>query len=97
MPTGHTTLSLTVSRYLLKTAQFDRMAQAGVFPEYARLYARAGVGEYWVVDLQAHVIVCRRQPAPLGGYQVTIVARRGDALSAELLPDVVVRLDEVLR
>jgi Uma2 family endonuclease len=71
------------------SAEYDRDFKA-------RLYARSGVGEYWVVDLQAQEIVCWRQPA-LAGYEVTIVAHRGEALSPMLLSDVAVRVDEVLR
>ena len=72
------------------SAEYDRGLKA-------RLYARSGVSEYWVVDLQAQEIVCWQQPTLAGGYQVMMMAHKGEALAAQLIPDVVVRVDDVLR
>jgi len=62
----------------------------------AELYARAGVAEYWVVDLTTNEIVAWRQPVA-GRYQVERVARRGDSLSPAALLELTVTVAEVLR
>ena len=55
------------------------------------LYARAGIGETWIVDLTVETI--ERHDEPSGdGYRRT---RRGDALSSEALPGLSLRADEV--
>ena len=51
------------------------------------LYARAGVGEYWMVDPDAQtIIVCRQADSP--GFERTteLTAASGDTLTTELLP-----------
>jgi len=69
------------------SARFDREVKAP-------LYARAGIPELWLVDLTAGEVSVCRQPAATG-YREVSVKRRGD-LSPEALPDLVVRIDDVL-
>ncbi|MDR7554009.1 MAG: Uma2 family endonuclease [Armatimonadota bacterium] len=59
------------------------------------LYARAGVPEVWIVDLQAHAVEQYRAPAP-DGYREVTRHRPGDRLAPEALPDLVVSVEAVL-
>ena len=59
------------------------------------LYARAGIAEAWLVDLAAEVIEVHRQPG-LEGYREVHTLRRGDTLSALLLPASSIPVDDVL-
>jgi Uma2 family endonuclease len=55
------------------------------------LYARAGIPEVWVVDVDARRIAVHRGPAPTG-YSSVIEVSAGD-LAMELLPQVSIRVD----
>jgi Uma2 family endonuclease len=59
------------------------------------LYARAGIPEVWLVDLQAERVEVYRQPAAQGYVDIRILGR-GGSLSPAAFPDVTVRVDEVL-
>ena len=59
------------------------------------LYARAGIPETWLVDLANEVIEVQRQPGP-DGYREVHTLRRGDTLSALLLPASSIPVDDVL-
>lgn len=72
------------------TADYDRDWKA-------RLYARASVVEYWVVDLRAEEVVVWRNPGGASGYQLRHVARRGEDLSPEQVAGVVVSVSDLLR
>jgi Uma2 family endonuclease len=61
----------------------------------ARIYATAGVQEYWVVDLNSRSIYVHRQPSG-GEYAVRAVLRSSDQLRAEFAPDVSFTVDEIL-
>jgi Uma2 family endonuclease len=50
------------------------------------LYARNGVPEVWLVDLEAETIIAYRGAAP-DGYRTVQVARRGDELAPTAFPD----------
>jgi Uma2 family endonuclease len=70
------------------SVRFDRDVKAP-------LYARTGIIELWLVDLGANeVSVCRR-PGP-DGYGDMRVKRVGDVLSPQALPEVALKVDEVL-
>lgn len=60
----------------------------------APYYARAGVGECWVVDLETETVVVMRAPSP-DGYRERRLLGRGDALDIAALPDVTLGVDEV--
>lgn len=60
----------------------------------AKLYAAAGVADYWVVDLRAMAIDVHRSPA---GTRFTTVQRfdRTQRVQALLVPEIVVCLDDL--
>jgi Uma2 family endonuclease len=60
------------------------------------LYARHGIPEVWLVDLQNDAVLVHRQPGP-GGYGDVWTADRGAAISPILLPDVRLDLAELWR
>jgi Uma2 family endonuclease len=59
------------------------------------LYARAGIPEVWLVDLEGEVIEVYRQPSA-EGYRDVRQARRGEALSVEAFPDLVLAAEAIL-
>ena len=59
------------------------------------LYARKGVREAWIVDLNAGAV--ERNTEPSGdGYRLTARAGRGEALASAAVPEVVITVDAVL-
>ena len=60
----------------------------------ARIYATAGVPEYWVVNLVDEQVEVFRDPTG-DSYRVTTVARRGDPLEPATLPEVIVDVAEL--
>ena len=58
------------------------------------LYARAGIGEYWIVDLKRRVLHAHRGPAN-GEYAETTNHRSGERLALAAAPGITVRLDLV--
>jgi Uma2 family endonuclease len=60
------------------TTEYDREVKA-------LLYARAGIREFWLVDLEGDHIEVYQDPSPEGYQQVRIV-RRGERLSPQALP-----------
>jgi len=59
------------------------------------LYARAGVPEAWLVDLQEGVVEVRRSPSP-DGYRGVQQHRPGQHLSPEAFPGLSLAVDAVL-
>jgi Uma2 family endonuclease len=59
------------------------------------MYARAGIFEYWIVDLNADRIEVYRGPARSRYRSVTLL-RRGDTVSPIFAPDLVVDVSTVL-
>jgi len=70
------------------TASYDREIKVP-------LYARAGIPEVWIEDLERDVIEVHRQPSP-EGYQQLRIVRRGESLSPEALPDLVLKAEDIL-
>ena len=60
-----------------------------------RLYAKAGIPEYWVVDVKKKTIEVYREPHELG-YAAPTVAKKGEPVSFAAFPDVVFSVDELL-
>ena len=59
------------------------------------LYARAGIREVWIVDLQSESI--ERHTDPLdGGYDSLERARRGKTIEPAAMPELAIRVDAVL-
>lgn len=62
----------------------------------ARVYARAGIPEYWIVDVAEHEIEVLTSPSPRGAdYRQRRTARPGELLKIARLPDVVVPVEQV--
>jgi len=61
-----------------------------------RLYANAGIEEYWIVDLSADRVDVFREPRP-GGYGVVRSARRGEALAPVKIPGIELSVEDILR
>jgi Uma2 family endonuclease len=59
------------------------------------LYARAAIREVWLVDVGAERIEVYRQPEP-DGYRQTRILRRGESTAIEALPDLAIRVDDIL-
>lgn len=61
----------------------------------ARLYAEAGVDEYWVVNLVDDAIEVHREPVG-GRYQQLQAYRRGDRVALARFADVVIAVSDVV-
>jgi len=61
----------------------------------APLYAKAGVPEYWTLDLQHGLLLVHRDPGP-EGYATTTIFRRGDRVAFAAFPDLPFDLTEIL-
>jgi len=91
MPTS-ATLVIEISDSTLQT---DRDVKTGI-------YARAGIAEYWIVDLNARRLEVRREPRadatqPLGfGYRTLLLLNDTDELSPLALPDASFAVADVL-
>ncbi|HBH00339.1 MAG TPA: Uma2 family endonuclease [Candidatus Rokubacteria bacterium] len=59
------------------------------------LYARAGIAETWLVDLNTGCVEVYRRPGP-AGYQDSRVARRGESLAPHAFPDVALAVADLL-
>jgi Uma2 family endonuclease len=71
------------------TAQFDRTVKVP-------LYARAGIVEVWLVDLEADSVEVYRRPAPDGRHADVRRAVRGDRLIGQAVPDLDVAVEAIL-
>lgn len=58
-------------------------------------YARAGIAEAWLVDLEAGVVEMHRTPTP-EGYQEVARIGRGRRVSPAAFPDAVLAVDEII-
>ena len=61
----------------------------------APMYARYGIPELWVADLNHDQIFLFRDPTP-GGYKTTRVVRRGESLSPLAFPSLAISVDAIL-
>ena len=61
----------------------------------ARLYAAAGVAEYWVIDANIDAVVVHREPAA-GGYRSITTHSRFEPIAPRAFPSLVFSLDELL-
>jgi Uma2 family endonuclease len=59
------------------------------------LYARFGLPEAWLVDLQHEVVLVHREPAA-DGYRLVTTARRGERLRPLAFPDRELAVDDLL-
>jgi Uma2 family endonuclease len=59
------------------------------------LYARHGVPEVWIVDVNHELIQVHREPAS-DGYHVTTVARRGEQICPAAVPSLQLAVEDIL-
>ena len=74
---------------LIEVAACDRLRKA-------RLYAAAGVTEYWLVNLREDVLEVYRQPTPQGYASMTAL-RRGDRVTLAAFPDLDLAVKDLAR
>lgn len=86
--TGHPTEAFLVVEVAETSVHIDRGLKS-------QLYARAGIPEYWLVNLPEGVVEVHREPSG-GAYRSVTRHRSGEALRLLAFPDVEVRLDEIL-
>ena len=58
------------------------------------LYARAGIPEVWIIDLEHRVLEVYVQPGP-NGYAATRTHQPGDTVALALAPEIAVALRRV--
>ena len=68
--------------------RFDRKVKVPI-------YARSGIREVWIVDLNTDVIHIFRNLSE-GGYSEITTKSRGESISLEAFPDFSIRVDELL-
>lgn len=59
------------------------------------LYARAGIAEAWLIDLQKGTVEVCRKPAR-DGYSEVRTATRADQIAPSVFPDVEIAIDQIL-
>ena len=57
-------------------------------------YARAGIPETWLVDVEAGTVTVHTHPGP-EGYAQRHVRRRGERLTASRVPDLGLAVDDI--
>lgn len=58
------------------------------------LYARFGIPETWLVDVEQRLIEIYRDPSPEGYQQVRTLG--GESLSPQAFPELILTVDELL-
>jgi Uma2 family endonuclease len=71
------------------TLKYDRTIKA-------RLYASAGMIEYWIINLIENQIEIHRSPTPGDGYTEITIAKAGEKISPLVLPDVQIAVNDLL-
>lgn len=87
---AHATTALLVVEVASTSLPQDRLSKA-------RIYAAAGIPEYWIVNLREDCVEVLRAPdAEAHQYADRRIARRGDTLTLVAFPDAVVTAAEIL-
>ena len=60
-------------------------------------YAKAGIKEYWIVNLVKRWVEIYRDPSPSGGYATTIRQSGDDLIAPEAFPDATMRVADILK
>lgn len=85
----HPRTALLVVEVAGESLPLDRQAKAV-------LYARAGIPEYWIVNLGESTVEVRREPDPASGtYRTRTVARGGETLIAGTVPGLAVAVADL--
>jgi Uma2 family endonuclease len=77
-----------VAEVMDSSASYDREVKVP-------LYARFGIPETWLVDVEQGLIEVYREPNP-EGYQQVRTLRRGEHLSPQAFPELILTVDELL-
>ncbi|MGI8787492.1 MAG: Uma2 family endonuclease [Pyrinomonadaceae bacterium] len=59
------------------------------------LYAEAEIPEVWIVNLPNDIIEIHQKPS-VGIYQLTKIFKRGEIIESEMLPNLKLKVDEIL-
>jgi Uma2 family endonuclease len=59
------------------------------------LYAKSGVPELWIENLQSDVILVYRDPGPTN-YSTALTRHRGESISLAAFPDIMFKVDDLL-
>ena len=89
---AHPTTALLVVEVAQTSLEYDREVKAP-------LYARGGIPEYWIVNLDGHCIEVYRDPAPMGegyGYRSRRIYMMGEPIAPLQKPESAVKVDELL-
>jgi Uma2 family endonuclease len=89
---AHPTTALLVVEVAQTSLEYDREVKAP-------LYARAGIPEYWIVNLDGQCIEVYRDPAPMGegfGYRSRRIYMKGEQIAPLQKPKGSVSVDELL-
>lgn len=76
---GHPEAALLAIEVAVTSHAVDRLQEA-------RIYARAGIPEYWLVDVPGEAVEVRTEPTP-DGHVMSRTLRAGDELRAIAVPD----------
>ena len=86
---GHPTRALLVLEAAGESLAYDRSVKGA-------LYARAGIPEYWVINVPEECIEVFREPdSNLGGYQSATTFGHGEKVTSAVLPGLSVAVDEL--
>lgn len=88
-----------VTRRPITVTEYHRMGEVGILGERAvkrALYARHGISEIWIIDLNAGEVEVCRQPGSDGYAAVTRIGRDG-VLEPEMLPGVRIQAATLFR
>ncbi len=69
------------------TLKYDREVKAII-------YAKAGIPELWIANLEAQVFEVHRQPSETG-YQQVQIYEKGEIINLLMLPDVAIAVDDI--
>ena len=62
-----------------------------------RVYARAGIAEYWIVNVDASTVEIHADPDPIAErYRIQIVAQRGETIAPRSLPALALSVEALL-
>ncbi|HVC35615.1 MAG TPA: Uma2 family endonuclease [Chloroflexota bacterium] len=87
--TSHPATAALVVEVSDSSLQFDRERKA-------RIYARAGIREYWIVSLLDRVVEVYRDPTPNGGYATQNIVRAGESIQPLGRPTATIGAGELL-
>lgn len=80
---------------LLLVAEVADSSLKGDLTAKARLYSRAKIAEYWVIDLQGRKVIVHREPAP-EGYRSVTEWSEGESVAPLSAPENPIPIAEVL-